>query len=164
MSCVTCHMSFVLCHMSFVLCQLSHDIIISQLVKLGTWNFKTISPPPCVTCSMSCVKCHILLSFLLFLLFICGASWWRVCYQWGLPHLVYINQATVQLQPVSRRHTRGEFDARMDWLTDWWMFVCSKEREAEAHNTVCYLLVWLEQLYNCITDTPSNNINKFMRI
>ena len=39
----------------------------------------------CVTCHVSPVMCqHIFLQS-------GGASWWRVCYQWGLPHQVLID-------------------------------------------------------------------------
>ena len=54
-------MSFVTCHLSHVMCHMS-----------------------CVTCHVSCVMCN----FLIFFFFEQngGASWWRVFYQWGLPH------------------------------------------------------------------------------
>ena len=73
-SCVTCHVSNVMCHMSHVTCHMSH-----------------------VMCHMSHVRCHMskvkkekkkkekreknLQSG--------GASRWRVCYQRGLPGLVF---------------------------------------------------------------------------
>ena len=45
-----------------------------------------------VMCHVSHVKCQGVTFFCLFFLFliglICGASWWRVCYQRGLPRLV----------------------------------------------------------------------------
>ena len=51
----------------------------------------------CVTCHVSGVRCHVSyvkcpFLFLLFLFFYgqsVGASWWRVCYQRGLPRLVH---------------------------------------------------------------------------
>ena len=64
---VTCHMSYVTCHMSHVTCHMSHV----------TWH-------------MSHVMCHIsILSLYLFFGQSGGASWWRVCYQLGLPRLVF---------------------------------------------------------------------------
>ena len=55
----------LICHVSCVMCHVSH-----------------------VTCHMSRLTCH---KFSLFLLILSwqngGASRWRVCYQWGLPHL-----------------------------------------------------------------------------
>ena len=44
------------------------------------------SPP--MTCHVSCVTCHI--SHVIFLLQIGAASRWRVCYQQGLPRLVFL--------------------------------------------------------------------------
>ena len=41
----------------------------------------------CVTCHVSCVTCH--MSHLIFFLQSGVASWWRVCYQWGLPCLFF---------------------------------------------------------------------------
>ena len=58
LSCVMCEMSLVICHM---LCVMYH------MLRL--------------TINMSCV-------FLIYFLQCGGASWWRVCYQRGLPHLV----------------------------------------------------------------------------
>ena len=52
-----------------------------------------------VTCHMSCVRCHVsgvtchMYFFCLFFLS-GGASWWRGCYQRGLPRLVYFNKTT----------------------------------------------------------------------
>ena len=52
----------------------------------------------CVTCHMSHVACHISKKIYSYFLFVFlysffrqggGASWWRVCYQRGLPRLVY---------------------------------------------------------------------------
>ena len=59
----TCRMSCVTCHMSCVTFHVSH-----------------------VTCHVSCVTCFLLLFFLQ-----SGeAYWWRVCYQQGLPRLVFL--------------------------------------------------------------------------
>ena len=55
-----CPVSHVRCHISLVTCHVSH-----------------------LRCHMS----HIFSSF--FLLESGGVSWWRVCYQWGLPRLVF---------------------------------------------------------------------------
>ena len=62
------HMSGVTFHVSHVRCHMYH-----------------------VACHMSCVMCHLsLFLFFLPLLFRQSGrtSWWRICYQWGLPHLV----------------------------------------------------------------------------
>ena len=65
----TCHVSHVMCHMSCVTCQVS--LVICHMLN--------------VTRHMSQVK--------FFLYFFCGesvgVSWWKVCYQRGLPCLVY---------------------------------------------------------------------------
>ena len=46
-----------------------------------------ISP---VTCHVSHLRCHMSHMFSsFFLLESGGVSWWRVCYQWGLPRLVF---------------------------------------------------------------------------
>ena len=66
-SCVTCHLSRVTCHVSPVTCHLSP-----------------------VTCHLSPVKCEEKKKITLKTIGnICGASRWRVCYQWVLPHLVF---------------------------------------------------------------------------
>ena len=52
---------------------------------------------PRVTCHASCVMCHMSRVTLkniyeyeyFFFLHTGGVSWWRVCYQWGLPRLVF---------------------------------------------------------------------------
>ena len=66
MSHVTFHVSRVMCHVSHVTCHVSH-----------------------VTCHMSHVKCHMSPVFFCFFWEIGGVSWWRVCYQRGLPRLFY---------------------------------------------------------------------------
>ena len=63
MSHVTCHMSNVTCHMSRVMCHMSH-----------------------VMCHMT----HFILFFLLFFRQSGEAYRWRVCYQRGLPLLVFL--------------------------------------------------------------------------
>ena len=105
--CDTLHMSCVnsICHIT---CQVLHDIFSPKLVKLGSRNFETMFTTPCVsrvTCHMSHVTCHMscfmcqmsdvyfLLSYktllFIFLRQICGPSYCSVCYQQGLPSLVY---------------------------------------------------------------------------
>ena len=64
-SCVMCHVSCVMCHVSCVTCHLSH-----------------------VTCHLSHVKIFFFLSKKIQQSG--GASRWRVCYQQGLPRLVYL--------------------------------------------------------------------------
>ena len=59
----SCHMSHVMFHMSHVTCHMSH-----------------------IPCHMSCGTCHF---FLYFFRQSGPAYWWRVCCQWGLPHLVF---------------------------------------------------------------------------
>ena len=78
--CVMCHVSCVMCHVSCVTCHVSH-----------------------VTCHLSSVTCHMsnknLQIFNFFVsFFFClkkkllsgGARRWRVCYQRGLPRLVFL--------------------------------------------------------------------------
>ena len=66
-------------------------------LELGGGNFYTMFSTSHVshfisnvTCHVSCVRWKVFFLSVLFcfLLHICGASWWRVCYQWGRPHLV----------------------------------------------------------------------------
>ena len=57
------HMSRVMCHMYKVTCHMSN-------ITYNVFNFTD----------------HY---FFLFVLQLDGAGWWRVCYQWGLPHLVW---------------------------------------------------------------------------
>ena len=61
---VTCHVSPVTCHLSHVTCHLSHVKIIKKKKKLYKKNIPRKIRQ------------------------IGGASWWRVCYQRGLPRLV----------------------------------------------------------------------------
>ena len=68
------HVSHFTCHISCVTCLVSH-----------------------VTCHMSRFTCRVshvfcLLFFSFFLKQSGGASWWRVCYQWGLPRVVLCMQ------------------------------------------------------------------------
>ena len=75
----------------------------TQAMKTGAELFREFSPP--TTCHMSCVICHVSLVtchvwgvkcqvsgvtciFSFFYFLSVRASWWRVCYQWGLPRLV----------------------------------------------------------------------------
>ena len=79
--CVTCHMSYVTCHLSYF-----------------TYH---LSP---VTCHLSPVTCNFFFYIYIFFFFTFlyiyifsfkqigktgGPSRWRVCYQWGLPRLVF---------------------------------------------------------------------------
>ena len=68
MSGVTCHVSRVTCHMSRVTCHMSP-----------------------VTCHISCVRFFLNLFIYFFWVQSGEASQGRVCYQRGLPHLVFIN-------------------------------------------------------------------------
>ena len=76
-----------------------HNIINHKRYELGSWNFERMSTLPnmsCVTCHvshvmhhMSCVNCHMSHFFSSFF-WQCGEAYrWRVCYQWGLPRLVF---------------------------------------------------------------------------
>ena len=70
MSCVTCHVSHVTCHLSTVTCHMSHvkkkllHVLIYLYIYIYFFNVKKIGQSG-------------------------GASRWRVCYQRGLPRLVY---------------------------------------------------------------------------
>ena len=67
---VTCHVSHVTCHMSHVTCHMSH-----------------------VTCHMSHVTCHMsrVTFFFIIIFWQSGEAYrWRVCYQPGLPRLVFL--------------------------------------------------------------------------
>ena len=63
---VRCHMSCVMFHMSGVRCHVAH-----------------------VTCQVSHVMYQLFSSFFFLFWQSGGASWWRVCYQQGLPRLVF---------------------------------------------------------------------------
>ena len=71
-----------------------------------------VHPQPRVTCQVSCVTCAVS-GVRSFFLYFFGAqrsagSWWRVCYQRGLPHL------------VNRPGVAGLFYKQLHhWLTDW---------------------------------------------
>ena len=69
----------------------------SQAVRAGELKFwENFQPPPCFTCHVSHVMCPVsrvrcqVSHFYLFLQS-GGASWWRVCYQRGLPRLVCVS-------------------------------------------------------------------------
>ena len=82
-----------------------HNSLNVRARELKFWE--NDQPTPCVTCHVSCVTCHVSnvtyhlphvnrhLSPVTFHFFWGkkmkngGASWWRVCYQRGLPRLVY---------------------------------------------------------------------------
>ena len=71
-----------------------------------------VHPQPRVTCQVSCVTCAVS-GVRSFFLYFFGAqrsagSWWRVCYQRGLPHL------------VNRPGVAGLFYKQLHhWLTEW---------------------------------------------
>ena len=111
-----CHVSCVTCHMSYVKCQVSHVTSNFQTVRarqVKFWEKGHLLPPvichvSCVMCHMSCVTCHVshvschmsrvtchvsgvtCNYYYLFFLQSGEASRWRICYQWGLPHLVLV--------------------------------------------------------------------------
>ena len=74
------------------------DTFTTKPEKLGSWNFERRFTFPhyhmsCVTDHVSHVMCHVshVMNFFFLLLFFGHsgeASWWRVFYQRGLPHLV----------------------------------------------------------------------------
>ena len=59
--------------------------------KLKFWEY--VPPPPCVTCHISRITCP-------FFFLRGGASWCRVCYQRGLPSLVFGSQGGVKISTV----------------------------------------------------------------
>ena len=81
------------------------NIINRKPEELGSWNFERMFTPhnmSHVTCRMSRVTCHMwhvtchmshvtccIFFFSSFLELSGEAYWWRVCYQWGLPRLVF---------------------------------------------------------------------------
>ena len=80
--------------------------------ELESWNFERMFIPhyvSCVMCHVSPVTCqqkklHIYFDFLFYpsekIGQSCGASRWRVCYQRGLPRLIFTGSAwTVNLKP-----------------------------------------------------------------
>ena len=73
-----CHIKHVICHMSHVMWHVSR-----------------------VTCHMSSVTCHMsqfLFFYLCFFRHSGGASWWGVCYQQGLPRLVFTERPCGPIQ------------------------------------------------------------------
>ena len=86
MSHVTCHVSHVTCHMSRVTCHVSH---VTCHVSHVTCHVSH------VTCHMSHVIYIYFFSFFFFFFFLffgqSGEAYrWRVCYQRGLPRLVFL--------------------------------------------------------------------------
>ena len=78
------------------------QLIVSKCSPYHTKPYHTI--PPCVMCPVSHVRCHISLVTCHVSHLRCHmshifsssfsfrkwwSSWWRVCYQWGLPHIVF---------------------------------------------------------------------------
>ena len=67
----------------------------TQTVRARGLKFwQNVLPPPRVTCHVSGVMCHMSPIFFFFFCYLLfgqsdGASQWRVCYQPGLPHLVF---------------------------------------------------------------------------
>ena len=109
MSYVTCHMSHVTCHMSRVTCHLSPVGIFFLIFR----NF----------------------FFVIFFGISGGASWWRVCYQRGLPRLVYscsLEQAKsatnsqsphVWTRPLKHIFKSKTFERINIILTQTWVFL-----------------------------------------
>ena len=85
---IMCHISCVICHVSCLTCHMSREIITFKLLKLVTWNLTQCSSSP--MCWMSRVLCsmsHVMLKRRRRKKVI--ANQWRVCYQRGLPHLIF---------------------------------------------------------------------------
>ena len=111
MSGVTCQVSGVRCHLSGVRCHLS--ITICQRKQKP--EPQTLPLVRChaslVMCQVSCVRCHVSgvtcqmsrvtcqVSGVTFFLS-GGVSLLRVCYQWGLPRLVFIISRDFKIYPV----------------------------------------------------------------
>ena len=69
---------------------------------------------------MSGVKCQVSHFFLpVFLGKSDGASWWRVCYQWGLPHLVFVVVFVVKLGGLLIAPAKG-FDLKLRPIFALW--------------------------------------------
>ena len=68
----------------------------TQTVKAWELTFwENVHPPPLVKCPVSCVTCHVsCITFYLYCFFLVKvvATYWRVCYQRGLPFLVSMIQ------------------------------------------------------------------------
>ena len=60
-----------------------------------------------VRCHVSCVTCHMQFFFLCFVFGqSCEAYWWRVCYQRGLPRLVYLYSQILVLFLLNLKNTQ----------------------------------------------------------
>ena len=75
-----------------------------------------------VRCQVSSVRCQVsgVTYIYIFIYFLqsCGASRWRVCYQRGLPCLVFINIYNKRGLPLVRvQHLPTKFDEAVSWLT-----------------------------------------------
>ena len=89
-----CHMSHVMCHVSRFTCHVSRFMCHVSCVTCHVSR---------VTCHLSPVTCHFFLKHFNIYLYIYffyfkkngGASWWRVCYQRGLPRLFLIEPKCV---------------------------------------------------------------------
>ena len=126
MSCVTCHVSRVTCHVSHVMCHMSLFFFFFFWAKWSAYSSKSskyhksqtrtarelkfwenVHPPQHVACHMTGVTCHMSLvachvshvtchKFFSFYGQSGEVYQWRVCYQWGLPHLVSIQMLVPQ--------------------------------------------------------------------
>ena len=129
MSCIMCHMSCVTCHVSYVTCCLSRATCHMSRVTCHVSHVTChMSPVTChvspITCHLSCVTCHLSpgpchLSHIFCFVYYLWASWWRVCYQLGLPHLVFtgLPAAVTAIIPRVRSHL----------CRYWWFLFCSPQ-------------------------------------
>ena len=79
------------------------NIITPKPWELESWNFERMfTPPPGVTCQVSGVMCHMSgvtcqVSGVMCKIFFLQSGWasrWRVCYQRGLPRIVFFGMAS----------------------------------------------------------------------
>ena len=103
----TCHVSHVTCQLQHVTFRpfpnhksygLANSLIMVTIPYPTILHHTTMSHVSHITCQISHFTCHLSCItfqvshvthfFLLFFLLESG-SWWRVCYQWGLPRIVF---------------------------------------------------------------------------
>ena len=97
------------------------DIINPKPLELGSWNFAcmfTLYHVLYVTCQVSGVRCHMsgLFSFLFFFFGQSGgACLWRVCYQRGLPRLIFLLIVSSFIIFNVQNTLTLEMDSEMAW-------------------------------------------------
>ena len=85
--------------------EISSEHLHSQTIRARELKFwENVHPPPCVTCHMSRVRSQVSWVSWFFFFLSGGASRWRVCYQRGLPRLVFMKVDSMTLLLFNHCH------------------------------------------------------------